>query len=114
MRWLLFLLPILSNAQGIVKSHIIGADTSKVVLTARSFDNWDNPIEHEFLVGTVTYLEAGDHLLRYEIADTLVHSEWVHITSRKKGNRRALIEKWIWVSPPRLTEVNFVGKKRVP
>ena len=84
----------------------------EVTLTVRDFERWGDPVEHVFIKGTVTYLEPGDHLVRYEAKGRLIHTEWVHVTNRK-GNRRWLMEKWILLSPVPLTGFPLTGNPRL-
>lgn len=99
-----------SEAQGILKSHVVGDDTLVITLTVRNFDRWDSPIRHDFRVGTATYMTAGDHLVRYSVGDSILHQEWMHVTDRRHS-QRWIANKWIYVYPPRLTEVELIRKK---
>lgn len=105
---LLAFIPFAVEAQGILKSRIIGGDTAVITLTVRDFESWGDPIEHEFVKGTATYLDAGDHLLRYEHMGRLLHTEWVHVTRRRQdGNARWMMDKRIMLWPRRLTEMDI-------
>lgn len=109
---LLLILPTFVSAQGLLKSYIVGGDTVKVTLTVRDFEQWDDPVEHVFIKGTVTYLTAGDHLVRYEAQGRLIHTEWVHVTSLGE-NRRWLMEKWVLLEPRQLTTFPITGNLRL-
>ena len=99
-----------SEAQGVLKSHVVGNDTLVVTLTVRNFDQWDSAVRHDFRVGTATYMPAGDHLVGYSVGDSILHQEWMHVTDRRHS-QRWIADKWIYVYPPRLTEVGLIRKK---
>ncbi|HNR54567.1 MAG TPA: hypothetical protein PKJ19_05320 [Flavobacteriales bacterium] len=102
------LLPILSFGQGLLKSYIMQEDTTRVcTLTVRSYENWDNPVDHTFKVATATYLLPGDYLVRYYLDTTWLHAEWIHITTKWM-----VMEKTIFPEPIPLHKAVFVLPKK--